>query len=230
MNIFVRTSALVLALCGAGCSLPTASQRAQQIYRLQPVAAEAKPAEQSPRSVVIHLLPVAAAPGLGGTAMLYSEGAGDGVPHAGGASPGEGAQSPVRPGLALMPYRDSRWLAPPAQLIGAAIAQTLSRQPWVSAVETNVRLAPSVWTLHCELGRLEHDIDGKHGVVRLELTCQLARDEPRGIVAHWRFDQWQPVVTNDARHYAAAAQDLLGRALRDIVRRVRAQALSGGTH
>ncbi len=230
MNIFVRTSALVLALCGAGCSLPTASKRAQQVYRLQPVAAEARPAERSPRSVVIHLLPVAAAPGLGSSAMLYSEGAGDGAPNAGGASPGEGAQSPVRPGLALMPYRDSRWLAPPAQLIGAAIAQTLSRQPWVSAVETNVRLAPPAWALHCELGRLEHDIDGTRGVVRLELTCQLAGDEPRGIVAHWRFDQWQAVTTNDAPHYAAAAQNLLDRALRDIVRRVRAHVLSGGRH
>lgn len=223
MNFFVRTSTLVLVLCLTACSLPTANQGAQQVYRLQPIQAEAADigTAQVPL-LVIHLLPMGAAPGLGSAAMLYSEGT--------SRPTGEGAQSPVSPGAALMPYRDSRWLAPPAQLIGSAIAQTLSRQPWVSAVETNEPLAPAAWTLHCALGRLEHDISGDQGVVRLDLTCQLIRNDSRGIVAHWRFDAWQPVAKNDARHFAAAAQSLLDRALGDIVHRVHAQARSSEVH
>lgn len=220
MRIFVRQSLLILcALCVGGCALQAANQAAQQIYRLQPIRdpiVDADSGGMEPQ--VIHLLPVGAAPGLGSTAMLYSK------------PEDHGVLQTVNTGVALMPYRDSRWLAPPAQLIGAAISRTLARQSWVSAVETDTPLAPATWTLHCSLGRLEHDVLGASGVVRLDLTCQIIRHAPRRIVAHWHFDAKQSVEKNDARHYAMAAQDLLDQALRDMVRRVHAQMVASVAH
>ncbi len=205
MNTKARLAAWALvcagALAAAGCSLPISRQPSQTTYRLLP-AAQPVPAAVSAAPIeptVIHLLPLGAAPGLGGTAMLYSP----------------------RPGV-LMPYRDSRWLAPPADLIRAAMAQSLSRQPWVSAVEQGQPLAPADWSLHCELTRLEHDIHNGQGMVRLDLTCQLAQANPLRIAAHWRVDTKQPTAVNDAADYAAAAQTLLDHALQVVVQRVAA--------
>ena len=122
----------------------------------------------------------------------------------------------------LEPYRDSRWLAPPAQLVGDAIAQTLSRQPWVSAVQQQTALASAPWALHCSLYRLEHDLRGGQGTVRLGLTCELANQRTRSIAAHWHFDGSQPLTVNDAAHFAQGAQTLLNQALGEIVQQARA--------
>ncbi len=205
MNMTARHAAWVLvglgALAAAGCSLPITRQPSQTSYRLQATAQHGPDAVSaaSIQPTVIHLLPLGAAPGLGGTGMLYSP----------------------RPGV-LMPYRDSRWLAPPADLMRSALAQGLSRQPWVSAVEQDQPLAPADWTLHCELTRLEQDIHRGPGVVRLDLACQLAQSSPLRIVAHWQVDGTQPTAVNDAAHYAAAAQTLLDRAVQAVVQRVAA--------
>lgn len=209
--------ASLFALLGAGCSLPMTRQPPQIIYRLQAPSVVTPACAVQP--TVIRLLPVGAAPGLDGPAMLYSGQPARAITDP--AASGQGAGAAVRPGSVLMPYRDSRWLAPPADLIRATIGQTLSRQPWVSAVEMNAHLAPAAWTLHCELTRLEHDIRGSQGTVRLGLTCQLLQDAPRRIAAHWHFDAKQAVAANDAAQYAAAAQTLLDRMLRDMVGRVR---------
>ncbi len=205
MTFAIRFLALALALAaatlGAGCTLSATGAQAQTTYRLLAVPVVV-PANAQP--VVIRLLAVGAAPGLGGTAMLYS------------AQPGQ-----------IEPYRDSRWVAPPADLIRAAIAQTLSRQSWVSAVEQATPLAPADWTLHCELVRLEHDVFADHGVVHLDMTCQLVQASPRRIFAHWHVDAQQVLVVNDAAHYAQAAQSLLQRAVAQIVTEV-ARAVGHG--
>lgn len=229
MKFFLWTAGIALSICGAGCSLPTANQNAQRIYRLQPVHVDVTGASPAlTRPLVIQLMPMGAAPGLGSPAMLYSEGSGAGISHKAYVSINQDAYRPIDAGAVLMPYRDSRWLAPPAQLIGAAIAQTLSLQPWVSAVESNAPLAPAAWILHCTLDRLEHDVDGDRGVVRLALTCQLIRNDPRDIAAHWRFDASRPIMQNNAQHYAAAAQDLLDGALYELVKHVYAKLSASG--
>ena len=199
MTPSIRALALVLALAasslGAGCTLSATGARAPAMYRLLPVPLVVPVANVHP--VVIRLLTVGAGPGLGGTAMLYSS----------------------RPGR-IEPYRDSRWVAPPADLIGAAIAQTLSRQSWVSAVEQATPLAPADWTVHCDLVRFEHDVFADRGVVHLDLTCQIVHASTRRVFAHWRVDGQQAIAVNDAPHYAQAAQSLLQRAVSQIVTEV----------
>jgi cholesterol transport system auxiliary component len=170
-----------------------ATKRSQALTTAQPQT----DAQLDVKPVVIRLLPLGAAPGLGSPAMLYSP------------QPGQ-----------LMPYRDSRWLAPPAELIRAAIAQTLSRQPWVSAVEQGTPLAPATWTLHCDLTRLEQDLQGSQGVVRMDLRCQLVQTDTHRLAAHWQVDGAQPIDVNDAAHYAAATQTLLNAALQAVVEKV----------
>jgi cholesterol transport system auxiliary component len=182
------------ALLGA-CTLPVNRQPAQQAYRLTAADVVSAPL---PQPVVVQLLPVRAAAGLQSAAMLYS-------------------RSPDQ----LSPYRDSRWLAPPAQLIGDAIAQTLDRQPWVSAVQQQSMLVNAPWALRCTLYRLEHDLRGSHGTAHLDMVCDLANPATRRIAAHWRFDGSAPLAVNDAAHFAQGAQALLDRALAEMVRRVR---------
>ncbi|MBW4047021.1 MAG: ABC transporter [Proteobacteria bacterium] len=199
MTSAIRVLALGLMLSAislvAGCTLSATGAQAQTTYRLLAVPLVVSAANVRP--VVIRLLAVGAAPGLGGTAMLYS------------AQPGQ-----------IEPYRDSRWVAPPADLIRAAIAQTLSRQSWVSAVEQATPLAPADWTLHCDLVRLDHDVFAGHGVVHLDLTCQIVQASPRRVFAHWHVDGQQVLAVNDALHYAQAAQSLLQRAVAQIVTEV----------
>ncbi|MGC9163678.1 MAG: ABC-type transport auxiliary lipoprotein family protein [Thiomonas sp.] len=209
MTIAVHTPArralLALLLTGSSallgaCALPVNRQPVQQTYRLTAADITSAPLREP---VVVQLLPVRAAAGLQSAAMLYS-------------------RSPDQ----LAPYRDSRWLAPPAQLIGDAIAQTLARQPWVSAVQQQTALANARWALHCSLDRLEHDLRGSQGTVHLALVCELANQRTRQIAAHWRFDRVQPIAVNDAAHFARGAQMLLDRALDQIVRHTRDAVLA----
>ena len=180
----------------AACALPINRQPPQQTYRLTAARIDSAPL---PRPVVLQLLPVRAAAGFQSPAMMYS-----------------------RSADTLDPYRDNRWLAPPAQLIGDAIAHTLSRQPWVSAVQQQGALASAPWALHCTLDRLEHDVRGTQGSAHLDLTCELADPRTRRISAHWHFDGSQSLAVNDAGHFARGAQTLLDQALADVVQRTRA--------
>lgn len=200
VNTTARRALLALLLTAsawllAACALPVNRQPVQQTYRLTAADITSAPL---PEPVVVQLLPVRAAAGLQTAAMLYSR----------------------SPDL-LAPYRDSRWLAPPAQLVADAIAQTLGRQPWVSAVQQQTALANARWALHCNLDRLEHDLRGSQGTVHLALVCELADQRTRRIAAHWRFDRAQPIAVNDAAHFARGAQALLNQALGKIVQHTR---------
>ena len=191
----MRRAVFVLGLLLAGCAQPQLRAVAEHSYRLHGIESQQPAPGVAP--VVLSVLPVDAAPGLDGAAMLYSP------------APGQ-----------LLPYRDSGWLAPPPALVRAALAQTLARQPWVAAVEQDVALAPAPWLLHCELTRLEHDAAPLPGSVRLGLRCELVGEPEGRIAAHWRSDLSRPLQVGDAAHYAAAAQQLLDDALRDMLRQV----------
>ncbi len=184
------------SLALAACALPVNRAPVQQTYRL--TAPEIRTAPL-PQATVIQLLPVRASAGFQSPAMMYS-------------------RSPDT----LEPYRDSRWLAPPAQLVGEAIARTLSRQPWVSAVQQQAVLVNAPWTLHCKLNRLEHDVHANQGTVHLDLVCDLANQRTSRIAAHWHFDGRQTIAVNDAAHFAQGAQALLDQALKNIVEHTRA--------
>jgi cholesterol transport system auxiliary component len=191
----MRSAVLVLVLLLAGCAQPQLRAGAVHGYRLHGI--ELQQAAPGVAPVVLSVLPVDAAPGLDGAAMLYSPAAGE-----------------------LLPYRDSGWLAPPPALVRAALAQTLARQSWVAAVEQDVALVPAPWVVHCELTRLEHDAAPLPGSVRLGLRCELVGEPDGRIAAHWHSDLSQPLAVGDAAHYAAAAQQLLDEALRAALRRI----------
>lgn len=184
------------SLALAACSLPINRQPVQQTYRLNAPDIRTAPL---PQPTVLQLLPVRAAAGFQTAAMMYS-------------------RSPDT----LEPYRDSRWLAAPSQLVGEAIARTFSRQPWISAVQQQTALVNAPWALHCSLNRLEHDVRAGKGTVHLALTCVLVNQRTSRIAAHWQFDGSQPIAVNDAAHFAQGAQTLLNQAVEGIVQHTRA--------
>lgn len=196
----VRAALVVSCLFAvAACALPHVTQRpAQSEYRLRPPAVEQP--EPGLHAVTLRVAPVLAAPGLDGVDMLYSP----------------------RP-LQLMPYRDSRWIVPPAQLIGSALRQSLARQAWVAALDGEGMPGPGAsWVLACRLERLEHDVYARSVV--MELRCQLFDESAAGIHAAWDFDATRPMARQDAAAYAQAAQDLLDQAVAGVLRHT-AQAL-----
>ncbi len=194
---------MVLAL--GGCALQRPSPHLAMRYRLSGLRDSLTAPGVSP--AVLRLLPVDAPQGIDTAAMVYSP-----APQS------------------IMHYRDNSWVVPPADLVRQALAQTLRRQPWIAAVETDAVPAVPAWTLHCELERLEHDVDGPTGRVRLAMDCQLVRGVDGDLAAHWRSAGVLPLSTNDAAHYAAAAQQLLDAALRTAVSRVAAAMAAPSPH
>ena len=188
------------ALALTACALPRVTQRPAQVeYRLSaPGLRQAGPAGEP---VILRVLGVQAAPGFDGVPMLYSP----------------------RP-TQLMPYRDSRWLVPPAEMIGSALRQTLARQPWVAAVEGDGSPGAAPWVLSCRLDRLEHDVYSRRVV--LDMRCELFGDSGNKLRAAWDFDAAKAMPVQDAQAYAQATQDLLGRALAQALRRI-AEAVQG---
>lgn len=186
-----------LMLILAGCAMQRPAQHVATRYRLLGVHDTVPAPGRAP--TVLRLLPVDAPQGLDTAAMVYSP-------------------APQR----IMHYRDNSWVAPPADLVREALAQSMRRQSWIAAVETDAVPALPAWTLHCELERLEHDLSGAAGRVRLAMDCQLVRGVDGDLVAHWRTDGERPLTTNDAAHYAAATQQLLDAALRSSVSNVAA--------
>lgn len=191
------------SLALAACSLPVNHQPMQQSYRLTAPSIRTAPL---PQPTVVRLLPVRASAGFQSSAMMYS-------------------RSPDT----LEPYRDSRWLAAPAQLFGETIARALGEQPWVTAVQQRTVLVNAPWTLHCGLNRLEHDVREGKGTVHLDFTCELVDQHTSRITAHWRFDSRKPIAVNDAAHFAQGAQALLNQALVGIVQHTRAAVESAQT-
>ena len=201
MNRAVRRLAGTALAAGSvlslgACALPRVTQRPAQVeYRL--LAPSAQQAATGAHPVILRVLAVQAAPGLGGVDMLYS-------PHA----------------LQLMPYRDSRWLVPPGEMITAALRQSLARQPWVAAVEDEASPAAAALTLRCSLDRLEHDVYSARVV--LHTRCQLFDDADSKLRATWGFAASRDVGRQDAAGYAQATQDLLDGLVAQALRHIAA--------
>ena len=189
-------AAAACALALAACALPRVTQRPAQVeYRLSaPALRQPGPAGEP---VILRVLGVQAAPGFDGVPMLYSP----------------------RP-TQLMPYRDSRWLVPPAEMIGSALRQTLARQSWVAAVEGDGSPGAAPWVLSCRLERLEHDVYSRR--VALDMRCELFGDSGNQLRAAWSFDSARAMPVQDAQAYAQATQDLLDQALAQALRRIAA--------
>ncbi|HUX81379.1 MAG TPA: ABC-type transport auxiliary lipoprotein family protein [Halothiobacillus sp.] len=191
----------LLAAITASCSLPIKPPIAQNAYRLNPLVTLHTPAIEAngkPAEFLILMRPMMADNGFDTSEMMYSSQA-----------------------QQLKPYRDSRWLAPPADLLADAITQTLIRQPWVQGVVPNSAGAPVVLSMSCHLGRLEHDLGASTGHVRLAMSCLWLDSAAHSVRASWHFDESVAIDQNDAAHFAAASQKLADRAITEIVQQTR---------
>ena len=184
---------LLMVLALAACALPQVTRRpAQTDYRLRvPRIAQSAPGLAA---LTLRVMPVRAAPGLEGVDMLYSP-------------------TPLQ----LMPYRDSRWLVPPAEMIDSALRGALARQAWVAAVEGGDAPGSVDASLRCRLDSLEHDVYA--GRVELGMRCQIYVGAAQDLRASWSFEASRPVAVQDAAHYAQATQDLLDQAAASLLRR-----------
>lgn len=194
-------SLLLITLMVTACGLPIKPQPVQNTYRINPLNTLDSPAivgSQGGRTFLIQLRPIEADTGFDSSAMMYSR-------HA----------------QELRPYRDNRWLAPPAEMLTDAIGQTLVRQPWVQGVVPNASVAPVAVSLRCHLNRLEHDMSGAQGRVRLALDCLWVDPRSHSVRSHWYFNEAQPLTRDDAAHFAQASQDLVNRAVGIIIQKTR---------
>lgn len=202
MSCLVILTAFGLTL--AACSLPVPHENRQTTYRFNPIP-KIKVADTAVvrlKPVVLRLNRITAANGFDSVAMVYS-----------------------RDRQTLARYRDNRWIAPPAVLIGDAINLSLLHQPWVAGVLSGGQRMPAVLDIDCSLDRLEHDVLPTGGRVHLSLSCMLVADTSGKALDHWRFDRTRRIAVNDAQHYAVAAQYLLDQAQKELVTRVYRQVV-----
>lgn len=205
-SALTKTSTYLAALCMlslalAGCSLPIKPPEAQNAFRLNSTNLQtpAIVAQGKDASYLIQMRALQAAHGFETQEMMYS-----------------------RDAQNLSPYRNSRWLAAPAEMLGDAIEQTLLKQPWVAGVVPNSASAPVAVNLRCQLIRLEHDLSGNEGKAHLVMSCLWTNPADRTVESHWRFDQTRPITQNNATQFAAASQALVDEAITQIVEQTRA--------
>lgn len=192
----------------SACSLPVPHEPEQTSYRLNPLHVPIPDKVENLPSrvgapVLIRLDRVMAANGFDSAAMIYS-----------------------RDRQTLSRYRDNRWIATPAVLIGDALDQTLQQQSWVAGVLRSGQRLPAKLDVSCTLDRLEHDVDTSGGQVHLTMGCLLISGSGHNVLAHWRFDREKAIRVNNAEQYAAAAQSLLDEALKDLVGQIYRTAFS----
>lgn len=185
----------------AGCSLPIRAPEQQNVFRFNSpnIQTPTIDSTSSESAFLIQMRTPRAAEGFNTQSMMYS-----------------------RDALNLAPYRDSRWLATPAHMLGDVIEQTLLKQPWVAGVVPNSANAPVAANLSCRLIRLEHDIDGSTGKAHLVMSCLWTTPANHEVQAHWRFDQTQAITRNDATGFATASQQLVDQAVTQIIKQTRA--------
>lgn len=191
----------VLSFVLAGCSLPIKAPESQNTYRLNSTNLQT-PAivnHGQNESYLVQMRSLPAAHGFETPEMMYS-----------------------RDAQNLTPYRDSRWLAAPGDMLSDAIEQTLLRQPWVSGIVPNSASAPVAISLSCRLIRLEHDISGNEGKAHLVMTCLWTNPTDRTVQSHWRFDENRSMPRNNATQFATATQQLVDQAIEQIVNKTRA--------
>ncbi|MDG4867797.1 ABC-type transport auxiliary lipoprotein family protein [Guyparkeria sp. 1SP6A2] len=114
-------------------------------------------------------------------------------------------------------YRDNRWAAPPAVMFNEILDETFSAQPWVASVVRGDARVPAHLSLYCEINRLEHLVGQNGGEVRLKVSCSWYRAADRKLLDARVFDRTTTIRTNDAEHYAGAAQTLIDGLMSELV-------------
>jgi len=127
-------------------------------------------------------------------------------------------------------YRDNRWVSSPAVMLDEVIDETLSARPWVRNVVRGRARVPADLALYCEIGRLEHQVEGSAGKVRLTVACSWYEGHERDLVDTLHFDRTVTLERDDASHYAAGAQELVTGLLEALDRQGRALAAKMPDH
>lgn len=205
-SVLTKTTTYLAALCVlslalAGCSLPIKAPESQNSFRFNSTNLQTPAIVDHGKdaSYLIQMRALQAAHGFETQEMMYS-----------------------RDAQNLSPYRNSRWLAAPAEMLSDVIEQTFLKQPWVAGVVPNSASAPVAVNLSCRLIRLEHDLSGNVGKAHLVMTCLWTNPADRTVESHWRFDKTLPISQNNATQFAAASQELVDQAITQIVEKTRA--------
>ena len=133
-----------------------------------------------------------------------------------------------RTSQSLAYYRDNRWIASPAIMFDEIIDESLSARPWVRNVVQGGARVPTDLALYCEIQQLEHQVEQVDGRVRLKVACSWYQSEGRKLIDTLRFDQAVEIERNDASHYAAGAQQLVGDFMQALTDQGRTLAASAG--
>ena len=205
-SVLTKTTTYLAALCVlsfalAGCSLPIKAPESQNSFRFNSTNLQTPAIVDHGKdaSYLIQMRTLQAAHGFETQEMMYS-----------------------RDAQNLSPYRNSRWLAAPAEMLSDVIEQTLLKQPWVAGVVPNSASAPVAVNLSCRLIRLEHDLSGNEGKAHLVMTCLWTNPADRTVESHWRFDKTLPITQNNATQFAKASQELVDQAIKQVVEQTRA--------
>ncbi len=192
MPVRVGLFALLVILL-AGCTVLPERGDAPSQWRL--VASEAPGAPLADdRQVIIRLIETQAASSISRRDMAYST---------------------TRQAVAY--YRDNRWVAAPATMLNEVLDETFSAQPWVASVVRGDARVPARLGLYCEINRLEHLVGRIEGEVRLKVSCSWYRAADREVVDARVFDRTTTIETNDAEHFAGAAQTLVDEIMGELL-------------
>lgn len=192
LSVRMGLSVLLVTLL-AGCTVLPQRGDAPSQWRL--VASEtASAALPDDRQVIIRLIETRAASSISRRDMVYST-----APQS------------------VAYYRDNRWAASPAVMLNEILDETFSTQPWVGSVVRGDARVPARLGLYCEINRLEHLVGQNDGKVRLKVSCSWYRAADQQLVDARVFDRTATIASNDAEHFAGAAQRLVDELMSELV-------------
>jgi len=108
-------------------------------------------------------------------------------------------------------YDDSRWQAPPPQMLASLVAQTLA----ASGAFQGVRLAPAAGNLRLSIDiiQLQHELTTRPGQVRLTLRAKLIDIPTEHVLGTQLFEALAAAPSADAAGAAQAANRAVARIL-----------------
>ncbi len=93
----------------------------------------------------------------------------------------------------LSAYTKHQWIAPPAQMLQSAIAQSMQNTRYFSAVVTSPMVAKTNYVLSAQLVKLQQDFHGNESQVLMQLRASLIDDQNR-VIINRLYSVVQPVA------------------------------------
>jgi cholesterol transport system auxiliary component len=191
-------TSLALAALGACSALQPSAAPATTYYSLN--------ATPHPASAVDKALPAPAVTASGALTLLINP------PHA-----VAGFDSPriiyLREPHKLEYFALSRWVEPPARMLGPLLVAAIEKTGAFRAVVLMPGAASGELRLDTDIIRLQHEFDTSPSQVRLTLRATLVDDKTRRLLAWQEFEALQPASSEDAYGGVLAANRALQKVL-----------------